>query len=139
MNSEPEHWATYSALTELCAQMIANVEQCLQVQKESDEALARQVEEEKWAVLEWEHLATEEAEKQRQEQQKKLADEWASIAAAERDLVLKKQQFQDVVKMAGEDNEEVDGHDNEQSKASKSTTSGTMVSHPTSIYKTFPY
>ena len=47
MNSQPEHRATYSALAELCAQMIANVERCVQVQKDSDAALARQVEEEK--------------------------------------------------------------------------------------------
>ena len=33
----------------------------------------RQIEEEKWVVLEQECLATEEAEKQRQEQDKKLA------------------------------------------------------------------
>ena len=43
------------------------------------------------------------------------------------------------MKVAGEDDEEVDGHDDGQSKASKSTASGTMVSHPTSINKTFPY
>ena len=91
MNSELEHQATYSALAELCAQTIANMEWHLQVQKESDEALAMQVKEEKRAVLEPKCLATEEAEKQRQEQQKKLADDWASIAAAERDLALKKQ------------------------------------------------
>ena len=139
MNSELEHQATYSALAELCAQMITNVEQHLQVQKELNEALVRQVEEEKLAVLEQECLAAEEAEKQRQEQQKKLADEWASIAAVERDLALKKQQFQDAVKAAGEDDEEVDGHDDGQSEASESTASGAMVSHPTSIYKTFPY
>ena len=49
-----------------------------------------------------------------------------------------KQQFQDMVTAVGEDNEEVDGDDNRQSEDSKSTTSVTMVSHPTLIYKTFP-
>ena len=40
--------------------------------------------------------------------------------------------------MVGEDDEEMDGHDNGQSKASESTASGTKLSHPTSITRLFP-
>ena len=57
MNSQPEHRATYSTLTELCAQTITDVERRVQVQKDSDAALTRQVEEEKRAMLEQERSA----------------------------------------------------------------------------------
>lgn len=137
MNSQPEHRATYSALAELCAQTIADIERRVQVQKDSDAALARQVEEEKRAMLEQERLAAEEAEKVRQEQYKKLAEERASIAAAEKDLVLKKKQLQDAVRAAGEDDEGVDGDDDGQSDACESTASVAIVSHPSSIYTSF--
>lgn len=69
---------------------------------------------------------------------KNKINSWLKVGFMERDLALMKQQFQDMVTAVGEDNEEVDGDDNRQSEASKSTTSVTMVSHPTLIYKTFP-
>ena len=67
-------------------------------------------------------------EKERVEQLKKLEDEQASIAAAERELALKKQQLHDAEKAAVVEDEEMDGDDGH-SDISESTTSQTMV-HP---------
>ena len=73
-------------------------------------------------------MAAEKVEKERVEQLKKLEDEQASIAAAERDLALKKQQLHDAEKAAVVEDEEMDGDDG-RSDISESTTSQTMV-HP---------
>ena len=62
------------------------------------------------------------------EQLKKLEDEQVSIAAAERELALKKQQLHDAEKAAAVEDEEMDGDDG-CSDISKSTASQTMV-HP---------
>ena len=61
-----------------------------EIQKELDEAILRQLKEEKRARLELEQLAAEQVEKKRVEQLKKLEDKWESIAMAERKLALKK-------------------------------------------------
>ena len=90
MNTQPEHQSVSSTLGELCVQSIVDIEKRLQLQKESDEAISRQLEEEKRVRLEQEQLAAEKAEKERVEQLKKLEDERALIAAAERELALKK-------------------------------------------------
>ena len=128
MNTQPEHQSVTSTLGELCVQSIVDVEKHLQLQKELDEAILRQLEEEKRARLEQEQLAAEKAEKERVEQLKKLEDEWASIAVAERELALKKQQLLDAEKAAVVEDEEMDGDDG-CSDISESTTSQTMV-HP---------
>ena len=104
------------------------MEKCLQLQKELDEAISRQLEEKKRARLEQEWLAAEQVEKERVEQLKKLENEQASIAAAERELALKKQQLHDAEKAAVVEDEEMDGDDG-CSDISESTTSQTMV-HP---------
>ena len=127
MNTQPEHQSVSSTLGELCVQSIVDVEKCLQLQKESDEAILRQFEE-KRARLEQEQLVAEQVEKERVEQLKKLEDEQALIAAAERELALKKQQLHDAEKAAAVEDEEMDGDDGH-SDISKSTTSQTMV-HP---------
>ena len=63
MNTQPEHQSVSSTLGELCVQSIVDVEKCLQLQKESDEAISRQLEEEKRVRLEQEQLAAEQVEK----------------------------------------------------------------------------
>ena len=73
-------------------------------------------------------MAAEQVEKERVEQLKKLENEQASIAAAERELALKKQQLHDAEKAAVVEDEEMDGDDG-CSNISESTTSQTMV-HP---------
>ena len=128
MNMQPEHQSVSSTLGELCVQLIVDMEKCLQIQKESDEAMLRQLEEEKRARLEQEQLVAEQVEKERVEQLKKLEDKWASITAAERELALKKQQLHDAEKAAVVEDEEMDG-DSGCSNISKSTASQTMV-HP---------
>ena len=125
MNTQPEHQSVSSTLGELCVQSIVDVEKCLQLQKESDEAILRQFEE-KRARLEQEQLVAEQVEKERVEQLKKLEDEQALIAAAERELALKKQQLHDAEKAAAVEDEEMDGDDGH-SDISESTTSQTMV------------
>ena len=125
MNTQPEHQSVSSTLGELCVQSIVDVEKCLQLQKESDEAILRQFEE-KRVRLEQEQLVAEQVEKERVEQLKKLEDEQAVIAAAERELALKKQQLHDAEKAAGVEDEEMDGDDGH-SDISESTTSQTMV------------
>ena len=70
----------------------------------------------------------EQVEKERVEQLKKLEDEQVSIAAAERELALKKQQLHDAEKVAAVEDEEIDGDDGH-SNISESTASQTMV-HP---------
>ena len=90
MNTQPEHQSVSSTLGELCVQSIVDIEKHLQLQKESDEVISRQLEEEKRVRLEQEQLAAEKAEKERVEQLKKLEDERALIAVAERELALKK-------------------------------------------------
>ena len=82
MNMQPEHQCVSSTLGELCVQLIVDVEKHLQIQKELDEAISRQLKEEKRVRLEQEQLVAEQAEKERVEQLKKLEDEWASIAVA---------------------------------------------------------
>ena len=54
MNIQPEHQSVSSILGELCVQSIGDMEKCLQLQKELDEAISRQLEEEKRARLEQE-------------------------------------------------------------------------------------
>ena len=127
MNTQPEHQSVSSTLGELCVQSIVDVEKHLQLQKESDEAISRQLKE-KRARLEQERLAAKQVEKERVEQLKKLEDEWASIAVAERELALKKQQLHDAEKAAVVEDEEMDGDDGCRD-ISESTTSQTMV-HP---------
>ena len=127
MNTQPEHQSVSSTLGELCVQSIVDVEKHLQLQKESDEAISRQLKE-KRARLEQEQLAAKQVEKERVEQLKKLEDEWASIAVAERELALKKQQLHDAEKAAVVEDEEMDGDDGCRD-ISESTTSQTMV-HP---------
>ena len=128
MNMQPEHQSVSSTLGELCVQSILDMEKCLQIQKESDEAISRQLEEEKRARLEQEQLVAEQVEKERVEQLKKLEDKWASITAAERELALKKQQLHDAEKAAVEEDKEMDWDDG-CSNISESTASQTMV-HP---------
>ena len=70
MNMQPEHQSVSSTLGELCVQSILDMEKCLQIQKESDEAISRQLEEEKRARLEQEQLVAEQVEKERVEQLK---------------------------------------------------------------------
>ena len=65
MNTQPEHQSVSSTLGELCVQSIVDVEKHLQLQKESDEAISRQLEEEKRVRLEQEQLAAEQVEKER--------------------------------------------------------------------------
>ena len=73
----------------------------------------------------------EQVEKERVEQLKKLEDEQASITTSERELLLKKQQLHDAVKVAAVEDEEMDGDDGH-SDVSESTTPWTMV-HPNSL------
>ena len=54
MNMQPEHQSVSSTLGELCVQSIVDVEKHLQLQKELDEVISRQLEEEKRARLEQE-------------------------------------------------------------------------------------
>ena len=56
-------------------------------------------------------MAAEQVEKERVEQLKKLENEQASIAAAERELALKKQQLHNAEKVAAVEDEEMDGDD----------------------------
>ena len=128
MNTQPEHQSVSSTLSELCVQSIVDVEKCLQIQKESDEAILGQLKEEKRAMLEQEQLAAEQVEKERVEQLKKLEYEWVSITVAERKLALKKQQLHNAEKVAAVEDEEMNGDDG-CSDISKSTASQTMV-HP---------
>ena len=127
MNMQPEHQSVSSTLGELCVQLIVDVEKHLQIQKELDEGISRQLEE-KRVRLEQEQLAAEQAEKERVEQLKRLEDEWVSITAAERELALKKQQLHNAEKAAAVEDEEMDGDDGH-SNINESTASQAMV-HP---------
>ena len=73
-------------------------------------------------------MAAEQVEKERVEQLKKLEDEQASIAVAERELALKKQQLHNAEKAAVVEDEEMGGDDGH-SDISESTASQTMI-HP---------
>ena len=130
MTAHPDHHASTSALGNICAQAIADIEKCLVGQREADAAVARKREEEK-SPVEQERFAAEQAEREKLEREKKLAEEQSAIAAAEKELALKKKLLEDAVN-ASETGEEMDEDDG---IASCSTIEQPEVS----LQFTFPY
>ena len=131
MTTHPDHHASTSALSNICAQAIANIEKHLAGQWEADAAAAKKCEEEEKSRVEQERLAAEQAEREKLEREKKLAEERSAIAAAEKELALKKKLLEDAVN-ASATSEEMDEDDG---IASCSTIEQPEVS----LQFTFPY
>ena len=131
MTAHPDHHASTSALGNMCAQAIADIEKRLVGQWEADTAAAKKHEEEEKSQVEQERLAAEQAEREKLEREKKLAEERSAIAAAEKELALKKKLLEDAVN-ASETGEEMDEDDG---IASCSTIEQPEVS----LQFTFPY
>ena len=111
MTAHPDHHASTSALGNICAQAIADIEKCLAGQWEADAAAAKKHEEEEKSRVEQEQLAAEQAEREKLKREKNLAEERSAIAAAEKELALKKKLFEDAVNASatGEEMDEDDG------------------------------
>ena len=126
MTAHPDHHASTSALGNICAQAIADIEKRLAGQREADAAAAKKCEEEEKSRVEQERLAAEQAERE-----KKLAEERSAIAAAEKELALKKKLLEDAVN-ASATGEEMD-EDNGIASCS------TIEQPEVSLQFTFPY
>ena len=111
MTAHPDHHNSTSALGNICAQAIADIEKCLAGQREADAAAVKKREEEEKSWVEQEWLAAEQAEREKLEREKKLAEERSVIAAVERELALKKKLLEDAVNASatGEEMDEDDG------------------------------
>ena len=111
MTAHPDHHASTSALGNICAQAIADIEKRLAGQREADAAAAKKREEEEKSRVEQERLAAEQAKREKLEREKKLAEERSAIAAAEKELALKKKLLEDAVNASatGEEMDEDDG------------------------------
>ena len=111
MTAHPDHHASTSALGNICAQAIADIEKRLAGQREADTAVVKKREEEEKSPVEQERFAAEQAEREKLEREKKLAEEWSAIAAAEKELALKKKLLEDAVNasVTGEEMDEDDG------------------------------
>ena len=92
MTAHPDHHASTSALGNICAQAITNIQKHLAGRWEADAAAVKKHEEEEKSQVEQEQLAAEQAERE-----KKLVEERSAIAAAEKELTLKKKLLEDVV------------------------------------------
>ena len=106
MTAHPDHHTSTSALGNIRAQAIADIEKCLTGQREADAAAVKKCEEEEKSQVEQEWLAAEQAKRE-----KKLAEERSAIAAVERELALKKKLLEDAVNASatGEEMDEDDG------------------------------
>ena len=104
MTAHPDHHASTSALGNICAQAIADIKKHLAGQWEANAAAAKKCEEE-------EKSRVEQAEREKLEREKKLAEERSAIAAAEKELTLKKKLLEDAVNTSatGEEMDEDDG------------------------------
>ena len=129
MTAHPDHHASTSALGNICAQAIANIEKCLAGQQEADAAAAKKREEK--SRVGQERLAAEQAKREKLEREKKLAEERSAIAAAEKELALKKKLLEDAVN-ASATGEEMD-EDNGIASCS------TIEQPEVSLQFTFPY
>ena len=127
MSAYPDHHAATSALGDLCTLTITHIEKCLADQLEADKANAKKWEEEERERVYQEGLAAEQAEREKVERAKKLEEEHILIAAAEKELALKKKHLQDVERASGV-NKDMDDNDNEESVCSLSTIEQSGVS-----------
>ena len=125
MNSEPNHQSVCGRLGELCAKSIEDVEKALTAQREAEAATVRLREEEERAKKERERMATEQAEKEKVERARKMEEERNAIAAAAKELAIKRQILRDWEKANGEE-EDMQEDDNEGSEVS-----GSPVDQPT--------
>ena len=131
MTAHPDHHTPTSALGNICTQAIANIEKCLVGQQEADAAAVKKCEEEEKSQVEQEWLAAEQAEREKLEREKKLAEERSAIAAAERELALKKKFLEDAVN-ASATREEMDEDDG-------IVSCSTIEQPEVSLQFTFPY
>ena len=131
MTAHPDHHTSTSALGNICTQAIANIKKCLVGQQEADAAAVKKREEEEKSRVEQEWLAAEQAEREKLEREKKLVEEQSVIAAAERELALKKKLHEDSVNASatGEEMDEDDGI----------VSCSTIEQLEVSIQFTFPY
>ena len=131
MSTHPDHHTSILALGNICAQAITNIEKCLVGQQEADAAAAKKHEEEEKSQVEQERLAAEQAKREKLKREKKLAEEQRVIAAAEKELTLKKKLLEDAV------NASVTGKEMDEDNGIVSCS--TIEQPEVSLQFTFPY
>ena len=100
MKAQLEHADILNLVHELCESNISKFESALTKQRELDVAEAKRKEDEAQAKEKMAQAEAEREERERQEKAKKLAQEKLNIQAVERDLLARKQAYNDTQRAA---------------------------------------
>ena len=123
-----DHQEVIGSLRELCTKRVRHAETQLEDQKASDEAEAKQMEEDRKRIDAMARLAAEKEAKEKADALKRILEEEEDIKAAERELHLKKQALRNAQKAAELPPEDDDDGDEDDEDVASVSTVGDRVS-----------